>query len=343
MKQRPKFTMTFFYRAPFQNTIRLLAAFLVLMLLPAHFQSQFAGAQNSENGLPSYRPEPLAETRLTSVGSDSMGSLVRIWVEEYRKLQPEVSVQIASRGSATAAAALIEGSADLGPMVRPMKSNEREEFIAAYGFEPTQVRTALSAVTVYVAESNPIKSLNFAKLERLFGKKPERSTQGIIQSWGELGVKSALKDTAIAKFRMTDDSPLSGFFRQQVLLQGEYQDGIALLPDNAEFCKLLAQTDNPLFVGPPNLNCPGMRALAISKEQHEAAVLPTTQNIALEVYPLARYLHIYFVREPGELVDASLRDFLRFVLSKEGQAVVARQGLIPLTVGAVEEELSKLR
>lgn len=286
-----------------------------------------------------------AQKRLTAVGSDSMGSLMRSWVEAFHERNSQVSMQIVSRGSATAPAALIEGSADLGPMARPMKAAELEKFTSRYGFEPTQIRTAISAVGVYVPVSNPLDQITFEQLDSIYSANRKREGKELV-TWGDLGVKGALAKQAIVPIGLEEETQAANYFRQQVMLQGDFSEKVMSTADNRSLFQALSINPNGIAFGDVSLakaESTKVKLIPVRRDAASRALLPDESHVRDGSYPLARFLNIYIVRYPGEPVDSSLRDFLAFVLSPAGQSVAQREGLIPLPQAAVQEELTKLQ
>lgn len=108
--------------------------------------------------LPSYQKTSGVSGNLSSVGSDSLANLMTLWAEEFKRSYPNVNIQIQAAGSSTAPPALTEGTANMGPMSRPMKDNEIQAFEEKYGYKPTAVPVAIDALAVFVHKDNPIKS-----------------------------------------------------------------------------------------------------------------------------------------------------------------------------------------
>jgi len=303
-----------------------------------------ANALADDLQLPDYVPAKLSasDPKLNSVGSDAMGELVNRWVDAYQAAQPEVKVNVVSRGSATAAAALIEGTADLGPMVREMKTPEREDFLTKYGFEPTQIRTALAGVAVYVQADNPIKKLSFYELDGIYSADLARGAPQAITNWSKVGVAGALADKPIMALGLLETNYAHSFFRQQVLLQGKLLPNVTSVSSTSSIFETIAANPNAIGVG-DIVNYPStIKALEVSRTQAGPGVAPSMSNIQSGKYPLSRYLSVYVVKEPNEELNAALKDFLRFVLSKQGQQIVGDQGYIPLPAAVAIEELKKL-
>ena len=117
-----------------------------------------------------YRAAGGVTGNLSSVGSDTLNNLMTLWSETFRKFYPNVKVQIEGKGSSTAPPALIAGTAQIGPMSRPMKGSELDQFEKKYGYKPTQIRTAVDALAVFVNKDNPVKCLTMAQVDAIFSK-----------------------------------------------------------------------------------------------------------------------------------------------------------------------------
>ncbi len=107
---------------------------------------------------------------LNAAGSDTMLELQTLMAEEFRKLYPQVKVQVEGKGSSTAPPALIEGTVQLGDMSRKMKNKEVDAFEEAFGYEPTRFDVALDTLAVFVNKDNPIESLTLPQVDSVFSK-----------------------------------------------------------------------------------------------------------------------------------------------------------------------------
>ena len=105
---------------------------------------------------------------LSSIGSDTLNNLMTLWAEGFKAKYPNVNIQIEGKGSSTAPVALIEGTAQIGPMSRAMKSEEIDEFEKKFGYKPLEVKVAIDALAVYTHKDNPIKGLTMAQVDSIF-------------------------------------------------------------------------------------------------------------------------------------------------------------------------------
>src|SRR5438046_8482938 len=125
---------------------------------------------------------------VSSVGSDTLSNRMTHWAESFQKFYPNAKVQIEGKGSSTAPPALISGTAQLGPMSRAMKGTEVDAFEKKYGYKPTQIRTAVDALAVFVNKDNPIKCLTLTQVDAVFSKSRRAGHKEDVKTWGQLGL-----------------------------------------------------------------------------------------------------------------------------------------------------------
>ena len=118
--------------------------------------------------LPTYTPRSGISGNLNSIGSDTLNNLMTLWAEGFRTLYPNVNIQIEGKGSSTAPPALTEGTAQLGPMSRPMKNEELEAYEAKHGYKPVGIGVALDALAVYVHKDNPLQGASLEAVDAVF-------------------------------------------------------------------------------------------------------------------------------------------------------------------------------
>ena len=326
----------------FQKLEKFLLQMLLCGLVFPALADQSSKSEALLVDLPLYQTKEIKTAKILSVGSDSMGGLMKIWVDAYRQHHANVSIQILNRGSAAAPAALIEGAADLGPMARPMKSEELEKFQQKYGFSPTQLRIAIAPISVYASATNPISQLSLSELDAAYSSSRKRGLKKRVEFWKDLGVSGDLAEEAIFRISSSKHGSLRMQFRQKVLLQGDYSEDIHQVIGADALIAAIKSNKSALAYGPWNISAPEIKTLAISKESGEPAVSPTYEDISNEKYPLSRYLNLYIVNTPGKPTDPTVKDFLEFILSKEGQEIALANGMLPLAKSSIMEELSKL-
>jgi phosphate transport system substrate-binding protein len=251
-----------------------------------------ARALDVDPQLPAYKPVPVGSALIKSVGSDTMGDLMRNWAGEFTKLNPDVNVEIDSRGSGTAPPALLDGVSQIGPMSRPMRSEEYEPFERKYGYHPTSIPVAVDALAVYVNKDNPIQCLSIEQLDQIFSKTHLYSGGKNIATWGDAGLTGDWAMHPISLFGRNSASGTHDTFVDAVLRHGEFKDELKEQPGSAEVVKMVAADKYAIGYSGIGYLTAGVRTVplaAIPGECYDTAP-PSTYS---GKYPLSRYLYIY--------------------------------------------------
>src|SRR5574337_866891 len=173
--------------------------------------------------LPHYKAVSGVSGNLSSVGSDTLNNLMTFWAETLNKFYPNVKIQIEGKGSSTAPPALISGTAQLGPMSRPMKGTEIDAFEKKFGHKPTGLRSAVDALAIFVNKDNPIKCLTFEQVDAIFSKSRRSGHKEDIKTWGQLGLTGDWANRPISRFGRNSASGTYGFFKEHTLKNGDYK------------------------------------------------------------------------------------------------------------------------
>ena len=279
---------------------------------------------------------------LNSVGSDTLNNMMTFWAEGFRKQYPNVNIQIEGKGSSTAPPALIEGTSQLGPMSRQMKKKEVEDFEAKYGFKPTTIGVALDALAVFVNKDNNLKSLSMTQVDAIFSKTRKRGAAEDITTWGQLGLSGDWNNKPISLYGRNSASGTYGFFKEHTLEKGDYKDTVKEQPGNASV--VLGVTEDKAGIGYSGMGyvTSGVHALPLSDKDGEKAYEPNYDNVLSGSYPLGRMLYINVVKEPNRPLPTLVKEFLKYVLSKEGQEVVVKDGFLPLPAAVAKNQLALL-
>ena len=279
---------------------------------------------------------------LNSIGSDTVNNLMTFWAEGFNRLYPNVKIQIEGKGSSTAPPALILGTAQIGPMSRAMKPTEIDSFERRYGYKPTQIRTSLDALAVYVNKDNPIKGLNFSQVDAIFSKTRKGGYREDITTWGKLGIIGEWANRAISTYGRNSASGTYGYFKKKALFKGDYKNTVKEQPGSASVVQGVTEDRYAIGYSGIGYKTSGVRAVPLVKKgnAYKEAVI---ENVLDGSYPLARFLYVYINKKPGKPLDSLILEFVKYILSKEGQEVVIKDGYIPLPASVIEEEFGKLK
>ena len=320
------------------------ARYFLFCLFTGLFALQTLTAQTIEvdKRIPKYVKTSGISGNANSIGSDTMNNLMALWLEGFRKYYPLVNVQIEGKGSSTAPPALIEATAQFAPMSRAMKAKEVDAFEKKYGFKPTQIRTSLDALAIFVHKDNPLECLSMVQADAIFSKNRKRGHENDIATWGDLGLTGEWANQPVRIFGRNSASGTYGFFKKKVLKKGDYKDSVKEQPGSASVVQGITEDKYAIGYSGIGYRTSGVRAMPLASKPGEACYEGSYENVAGKTYPLARYLFLYIVKSPTKPLDPLVKEFLLFVLSHEGQEIIVKDGYLPLPYEVVVEERAKL-
>ena len=291
--------------------------------------------------LPNYEKTSGVSGNLSSVGSDSLANLMTLWAEEFKKNYPNVNIQIQAAGSSTAPPALTEGTANMGPMSRPMKDSEIQAFEEKYGYKPTAVPVAIDALAVFVHKDNPIKSLSIEQVDAIFSSTRLCGYDKDIKTWGDLGLTGEWANKPLQLFGRNSVSGTYGYFKEEALCKGDFKSNVNEQPGSASVVQSISSTLNAIGYSGIGYKTSSVRAVPLSKKGGEAFEA-SEENALAGKFPLARFFYVYVNKAPNQPLSPLDAEFIKLVLSKQGQEVVMKDGYIPLPSKVVEKTMKEL-
>ncbi|MFI4875440.1 MAG: PstS family phosphate ABC transporter substrate-binding protein, partial [Blastopirellula sp. JB062] len=301
--------------------------------------------------LPPYEPQPDLTGVVRSVGSDTMGDVMRQIKAKFEAMSPQVEVSVEANGSETAPPALIAGDCDIGVMSRRMTSAEMGEFRNKYGRNPVMIRIGLDALAVYVNAENPVRGLTLNQLDAIFSVKAENEKL----RWGQFTMPPFPNDEIVTYGR----NQLSGtrqFFRETALHGSPFRNDMHERDHSAEVIEAVGASIDAIGFSGMGYRDNNVRALAVARHDDDEylSYAPfenrNSPNLAKRFqyvydgkYPLARFLYIYANKPVGEEFSPPVDQLLRFILSQQGQEIILEEGFIPLTPRLTTQQREKLR
>ncbi len=309
--------------------------FLLIMMY-----SPFVSAQSE---IATYKKIDHIDGGFSSVGSDTLANLMTLWSEQYKTFYPDVTIQIQAAGSATAPPALIESIATFGPMSRKMKPNEIAEFEQQFGYKPLAIPVAIDALSVYVNKNNPISGLSIPQVDAIFSSTRNCGYPNAIKQWHDVGLIGSLRLKNIKVFGRNAVSGTYSYFRKKALCKGKYKKNLSEQPGSAAVVQSVAASINGIGYSGIGYKTKGVRIVPLSKKKGGAYIVPTTQTIESGSYPLSRFLYIYINKKPSVALPVVEQEFLKFVLSRQGQEIVVKDGYVALPKVMISKILSKIQ
>lgn len=251
----------------------------------------------------------VVRNRVTIKGSDTMVIMVQRLAEEYMGKFKGKVIQVSGGGSGVGIAALINKTTDIANASRQIKDSERNAIKKAWGKDPREFKVALDGITIYVHPDNPVKDLTLAQLKDIF--------TGKITSWKEFG----WEDKPIIVYTRENSSGTYVFFKEHVLLNQDYTRSAQSMPGTASVVNAVSQEKYSIGYGGVAY-AKGVKIMPVRKDANSPAYLPEEENIKKAIYPISRYLYMYTC----EYDDPDVKSFIDWVLTDEGQGVVAKVG-----------------
>lgn len=320
--------------------IRSFLALLVFSLFLS-LSDGFAQTVKVDPSLPTYKKVSGVSGNINSVGSDTMNNLMTLWCEGFNKYYPNVRCQIEGKGSSTAPPALIEGTSQFGPMSRAMKGKEIDAFEKAKGYKPTSIPTSIDTLAVYVNKDNPINCLTVKQVDAIFSKTRNCGLFDNIREWGKLITDENWRRKPVSIYGRNSASGTYGYFKKKALCKGDYKDTVKEQPGSASVVQGITEDLAGIGYSGIGYKTSGVKAVKLAKKNGGCAS-PTLKNVISGKYPLGRYLHLYINKRPNKSLDPLRKEFLRYILSKEGQRIVVKDGYLPLPADKVDELRAKI-
>lgn len=333
--------------------------------------------------LPEYRANAPLKGRLRIFGSP-LGGLIDSWVAEFRKHHPSVRFDNAYPSSEGAVAGMMAGGADIGSSGREAMLADFLGFAETFNYGLVEaavatgtynVRGRTPSVVIYVHKDNPISRLTIDQLDGIFGSERTGGYEGFmfrtehargpeknIRTWGQLGLRGDWADKTIRTHGYAWTG-MTNYFQRVVFKGGDkfnpnyqqYVESFTKMVPHGDYGAassqlMLEQIAKDKFAiawsfipQADRMRAGGVKAVALGTSPSGPFYLPNLENTFSRKYPLTRSIFFY-LKKPPTGVDPLTLEFMRFVYSRQGQAVVAAHGAyLPLPAEAVSQEMAKLK
>lgn len=332
------------------------------------------------SGLPEYRPEGKVSGTIRQSGNNYIGDspVARRWEAAFRKYHPDVRFEDNLVSSAVGIPSLYTGAADVAPMGREILWDELQGYQRQFNTQPLEVTITTgsydvsgwtNALAIFVNKANPIAQLNFSQLDGIFGAArtgvwdgqkwdptKARGADKNIRTWGQLGLTGEWADKPIHVYGYTPEYHFGGFVAKEVM-QGSSSwnenikqfanttrpDGTLAIAGDVFMDEL---NNDPYGIAYTGINFlkPNTKALPLSRSDSGPFVAMSLDTVQDRTYPLTRSTYYYLITDKDGKVDPKVREFVRFILSREGQQIIMDDGkYLPLTAEVARKQRAKLK
>ena len=297
-------------------------------------------------------------------GDTSMKSIVQAWEARYAAIHPGARFDNDLRGTDMGMGMLYGGKADIALLGRESNQVEDDSFLHSLQYTPVAVHLMTGSLDLpnktyapvfYVAKDNPLTQITLVELDKVFGCGQDGNARPA-RTWGDLGLGGRWKSAPIHVYTF-DTRTGTGLFLVHRLQGASKKMNWDFLrefadierPDGSIY-EAAEQTVDALLKDPFGLasaslryGSPSIRTLALASGKDAPFVLPTRETLIDQTYPLARLTYALIDQPPGKPLPAAPAEFLRFVLSEEGQAMIVPHGFLPLNKMDAADQLVRLR
>ena len=337
-----------------------------LLLIVVAFLGNSLRAQEPDylKELKPYTSQQTVSGTIRTWGNNYIPALMKEWQDGFPRYQPGVHFETSLKGTETAVAGLYGGIADVAFVGREVYQSESDGFEERFEYKPLIIQISSGsyntphktfALMVFVHRDNPISKLTMPQLEAVFGCDRRAGAKAPPRTWGDLGLTGEWAGQPIHVYGYNFETGMAGFFRRVVLKgssrwnselkdfdNGRRPDGEII---NAGVYVLDALAQDRFGIAYANVLYanPNVKTVALARTGAGPYVEPTKQNVWLRAYPITRFTNLVINRPPGKPVDPKVKEFVRYILSRDGMAAVVRDGsYLPLTQELIEEQLRNL-
>lgn len=310
---------------------------------------------DADPAIPAFSPgADVSGTVPCLTGMDTVEAMMGAWTAAFQKYHPDTHFPVESRDPLGP-----EERIAMGPGIEELFHPTSQEYEDAYGYEPFRVkicmgayilRSHVSAIGVYVNKANPLTQLTLPELDAIYSDERRRGFPTPLTTWGQLGLTGEWADRPIHIYGFYWRDDVTAYFRKIVMHDAPFKASYSTAGTNMkrntpavgkDIMAALAADPDGISFGNASYMTDQVRPLSLNDEKGVLRAF-SLSDVSSGRYPLERYLYIYVNRRPGEPLDPLIKEFLRFVLSREGQDLVRKDYYFPLTAETVAEERKKL-
>lgn len=321
--------------------------------------------QDPLSGLPEYRPNAVEGGIICSWGHVFVKKVMDSWEREFQKYHPDITFSDNLVSSAAATGALFTKTAEIGVVGREIRPMEVAGYTRVMKHKPSALEVMTGsfanadksvALGIFVQKDNPLQRITFAQLDAIFGSEHKTGEKVNLRTWGQLGLTGNWANRPISVYAGELDAAPAFYFSQRVMLgsmlwnESLHHFDDANRPDGTvyeaqqQIVDALARDPGGIAISGAGVRNLNVKLVAISESDSGPYVEPTLATVQDRSYPLSRSVWFYTNQAPEHPLDPRVREFLLFILSRQGQALVHQEGeYFPLTPELDAAQIRKLQ
>lgn len=297
----------------------------------------------SAQALKKYRPVWSLAGKVRIAGSGALNGELDVLADAFQQIYPGVEIDVERNDGERTPAAFLAGAADLGSLSRTLTREESASIESRFGASPIRVLVGLDALAIYVNRDNPLACLSMPQLDRIFSANRIAGGGDAIERWGQVLSEAGWTDKAIVRIGRRGDSGSNIFFRRSVMDGDAFRRDVRELESGQAVVENVARDKYAIGYAGSGFSTAGVRAAALSGESGAPCTPLTEETVARGNYPLSRSLYIYAVKTKDSQTNLIGAEFLRFLVSREGQMKITAIGFIPIDRDSQEADLRRLK
>jgi len=309
---------------------------LVICILAVGCNSNTAGVKGEK-----YKKVSGVYGSIRVSGSTTMSNLMALWCNGFSDIYHDPNCIVESFGSRKVPTDLAIGKIDIGMMSEPMSGTDIVDFKNANGYDPTVIKVAIDMIAVLVNRENPINCMTIAELDGIYSNTYLCQGATDITTWGDMNLDGKWKNAPINVHGRT---PLSGtydVFKSLVLCDGNFKNSIKEMASSRDIVDFVSQDEFSIGYSGTGYLTSGVKAVNVGQSK-ENCYSPDYQNATSKQYPLTRDLYLYLRESSSNSMKKITKEFLKYILSKEGQQAVIEAGLVTLPASVISEQKKQI-
>lgn len=261
-------------------------------------------------------------TVIQNKGSDTIVNVAQAWAEAYKKVAPNVEIEVSGGGSGVGIAALTRGAIDIANASRNMKKSEIEAVQENTGTKPKEFVVGYDALAIFVHKDNPMDTITMDQIAEIYQE------GGKVTRWSEMGVSIPGDHDRIIRVSRQSSSGTYEFLRKKALKDKDFKLGSCDLNGSKEVVELVANTPGAIGYSGMGYANAKVKMLKVAPGAGEQGIAPTQETTLDKTYPIARTLLMYTLGEPKEEVAK----YLDWIVSDSGQTLLEEAGYVPVRI-----------